>query len=100
MLNWFSAKSSQELGNQLAVLLMELMPNNVQLNESKRVSKANFAKEKMLKLVKAFKQSEKLNFYKISKLVNTFNWKLKDAGFDKVLAAEFASWLVFNLSGK
>jgi hypothetical protein len=100
MFSWLSAKKSEKFGSELATLLMELMPNDVTLNESKRLSKANYAKDKMQKRIMQFKQEEILNFYKIAKLLNTFKWALKDAGYDAALADDFAKWILISLQSR
>ena len=97
MFNWLSAKKSEEFGHEMAKMLLELIPNSTELSESKRLSKANYAREKMQKKIRQFKQDEVLNFYKIAKLLNAFKWALKDAGFDKALSESFASWLFNSL---
>ena len=97
MFAWLSAKKSEEFGHEMAVLLMESMPGDVVLSESKRLSKSNFVRDKMKKRIKAFKQEEILNTYKISKLLNKFKWTLKDAKYDSALADTFASWILITL---
>ncbi len=93
MFNWLNAKRSEQIGLELATLVKELALNNHSLNESKRQSKLNYAKQKMHKRIRLFKQEETLNVYKIAKLLNTFKWELKDAGYDEELAGALASWI-------
>jgi hypothetical protein len=97
MFSWLSSRKSENFGSELASLLMELMPNDATLSESKRLSKSNYAKDKMQKRIAQFKQEEILNFYKIAKLLNTFKWALKDAGYDAALTDDFAKWILINL---
>lgn len=97
MFGWLSAKNSEKFGIELAQMLLEMMPADVTLNESKRISKSNFVKQKMQKRIGQFKQEEILNFYKIAKLLNAFKWELKDASYDEALANSFASWILINL---
>jgi hypothetical protein len=100
MFSWLSAKQSEKFGSELATLLMELMPNDAALSESKRLSKSNYAKDKMQKRIMQFKQEEILNFYKIAKLLNTFKWALKDAGYDQSFADDFTKWILISLQSK
>ena len=51
----------------------------------------------MLKRIRQFKQEEILNFYKTAKLLNTFKWDLKDAGYDSQLTDSLASWVLISL---
>lgn len=97
MFNWLSAKNAEAFGSELAKLVTEFVPNDPKLSDAKRQSKINYAKEKMLKRIKQFKQEEILNFYKTAKLLNAFKWDLKDAGYDQKLADTLASWILINL---
>ncbi len=97
MFSWLSAKKSEKFGAEMALLLMELIPKEVVLKDSKLSSKSNYAREKMLKKIRQFKQEEILNFYKTAKLLNTFKWTLNDAGYDKTLSDSFASWILITL---
>ena len=97
MFQWLSTKNSVAFGLELAALVKEHVSNSPGLNESKRQSKANYAKEKMHRKIQRFKQEEILNFYKIAKLLNTFKWDLKDAGYDQQLTDSFASWILISL---
>jgi hypothetical protein len=97
MFKWLSAKNAEAFGSELAKLLQEYVPVDPQLNEAKRQSKANYAKERMLKRIRQFKQEEILNFYKTAKLLNTFKWDLKDAGYDQKFTDSLASWILINL---
>lgn len=97
MFKWLSAKNAEAFGSEMAKLVTEFVPNDPTLNESKRQSKANYAKERMLKRIRQFKQEEILNFYKTAKLLNAFKWDLKDAGYDPKLTDSLASWILINL---
>jgi hypothetical protein len=97
MFKWLSVKKSEAIGTELAELVIEFAPNDPKLNESKRDSKSNYAKERMLKKIRQFKQEEDLNFYKIAKLLNTFKWALKDADYDQQIIDSFASWILINI---
>jgi len=97
MFAWLSAKKSEAFGHDMALLLMESMPVDVVLTESKRASKTNFVREKMKKKIRSFKQEEILNTYKISKLLNKFKWTLRDAKYDNTLSDTFASWILITL---
>ena len=97
MFKWFSVKKSNTFGLELAKLVKEHALNSDMLNESKRLSKVNYAKEKMQKRIQQFKQEEALNFYKIATLLNTFKWELKDAGYDEQMTNALASWVLVSL---
>lgn len=97
MFTWLSTKKSESFGQELASMLMELVPKDALLVESKRLSKSNYAKEKLQKRIRQFKQEEVLNFFKTAKLLNTFKWALKDAGYDEAFVEGFASWVFIGL---
>lgn len=97
MFNWFSVKKSNGLGLELAKLVKDHALNDATLNDSKRLSKINYAKEKMQKRIQQFKQEEVLNFYKIAALLNTFKWELKDAGYEEAMTNALASWVLISL---
>jgi hypothetical protein len=93
MLDWFSVKRSNNFGLELAKLVKEHALNDSLCKESKRLSKINYAKEKMQKRIRQFRQEEVLNFYKIATLLNTFKWELKDAGCDEDMTGALATWV-------
>ena len=97
MFKWFSVKKSRSFGLELAKLVEEHGLNREELNESKRLSKVNYAKEKMQKRIRQFKQEETLNVYKIATLLNTFKWQLKDAGYNDDMTNALASWVLISL---
>lgn len=97
MLRWFRAQKSEAFGSELAVLVQDNLPLKRDISDAKWHSKSNYAKEKMLKRIKQFKQSERLNVYKTAKLLNAFKWDLKDAGYDDKVVESFASWILVSL---
>lgn len=97
MFSWFSTKKAVAMGKELAAIVQEVVPNDPALVESKRTSKANYAKEKMQKRIRQFKEEEVLNFLKTAKLLNAFKWALKDAGYDKAFIDGLVSWVFIGL---
>lgn len=97
MFEWFRVKKSKNFGMELAKLVKEHALNDTVRNESKRLSKINYAKEKMQKRIQQFKQEEVLNVYKIAMLLNTFQWELKDAGYDEDMTGALTTWVHVTL---
>lgn len=97
MLSWLSSTRCVKFAEDLATELTGLVPSDKNLSEAKRLSKSNYAKEKLVKKIQAFKQEEILNFYKTAKLLNTFKWALKDAGYDATFIDGFAAWVFLKL---
>ena len=97
MFDWFRVKQSKDFGLELANLVKEHALNDTVSNESKRLSKINYAKEKMQKRIQRFKQEEVLNVYKIATLLNTFQWELKDAGYSEDMTGALTTWVHITL---
>lgn len=97
MFAWFKASESKQLGLELANVVKDHAPANDVCNDRKRLAQINYAKEKMQKRIRQFKQTEVLNFYKTAVLLNTYKWELKDAGYDDNLAGALASWVHITL---
>ena len=97
MFSWLSSTRSVKFAEDLAMSLKGIVPNDKTLTEAKRLSKSNYAKEKLAKKIQTFKQEEILNFYKTAKLLNTFKWELKDAGYDQAFIDSFAAWVFLKL---
>jgi hypothetical protein len=94
MLGWFDSKQAEEFGTSLGQYLIEKMPTDKQLSQSKFAAKTESLLLKMELHVRSFKQKEKLNFYKTAKLVNAFRWKLKDAGYEEAFTEKLVEWLI------
>jgi hypothetical protein len=97
LFSWFSTKNAEAFGSELASILMELVPNDESMPDKKRSSKINYAKERMQKRIRQFKQEEVLNFFKTAKLLNTFKWALKDAGYSKEFCDSLSTWVFIGL---
>lgn len=97
MFQWFNTKNAVQLGTELAKLYAELVPRDLDPANSKRITKINYAKEKMLKKIRIFKKEEVLNFFKTAKLLNTFKWKLKDLKYSDSDINAIASWVFISL---
>lgn len=97
MFQWFNTKNAVQFGIELAKLYAELVPCELDQTSSKRVSKINYAKEKMTKKIRAFKKEEVLNFFKTAKLLNTFKWELKDHKYSDSEIDSIASWVFISL---
>lgn len=97
MLKWLSTKNAEQFGQELASMVIDNVPCTRDMVEAKRQSKSNYAKDKMQKRIRQFKQEEVLNFFKTAKLLNTFKWTLKDAGYDQEFIDRFAAWIFVGL---
>lgn len=84
-------------GEELAKAFIVLLPKDKVLTDSKRLSKLNYAKEKLNKMIRLFIQEEPLNFYKTARLLNTFKWALLDEGYDQAFIDDLTSWVLGKL---
>lgn len=83
LIDWFDSKEAAHMGIKLANdLSQELAKIN---NKQPRKENANRAKavQKVFSQLDLFKQKTRLNFYKKSKLINEFRWRLTEVGHDK-----------------
>ena len=83
LLDWFDAKEAIHMGIKLANdLSQELVKAN---NKHSKKEIANRAKviQKVFSQLDLFKQNPQLNFYKKSKLINEFRWRLAEVGHEK-----------------
>ena len=97
MFGWFDAKRAEAFGTSLAKNLIEKLPLDKQMSDAKFAARAELLLTKMSDQITAFKQEEKLNFYKSAKLGNAFKWTLKDAGYNDALSDKLLEWLVSSL---
>lgn len=97
MFSWFSTKQSKAFGLEMASIVVQHVPTDTSATDKQRQSKVNYAKEKMQKRIRQFKQEEVLNFFKTAKLLNEFKWALKDAGYSQEFADSLASWVFIGL---
>lgn len=97
MLKWFDARESVRFGEELAAEVVATLAASATLRGSKFSAKTEKALAKADQSVRDFKGREPLNFYKKSKLLNAFLWKLQDGGCDPENARELTQWLTHRL---
>jgi hypothetical protein len=95
--DWFDAKEAAHMGIKLANdLSQELAKTN---NNRPKKEIANRAKviQKVFSQLDLFKQNTQLNFFKKSKLINEFRWRLTEVGHDKEFVQIVTKELVLYL---
>lgn len=97
MWKWLSTKQSVLVGKELAAIVVDLVPADPAIAQTKLTSKTNYAKEKMQKRIRQFKQQEVLNIFKTARLLNTFKWALRDSGYEKQYIDDLVSWVFIGL---
>jgi hypothetical protein len=97
MLKWLDAREAQAFAKELAAFYAEKIPLESTLGSKKFATKTQDTLKKMSQRIHQFKQAQPLNFYKKAKLLNTFKWALRDAGYDSAYIDEMASWMTLQL---
>ncbi len=92
--SFFDASSAKEFGAGLARFYMDRMPLNIAVKDRQFAAKSVKLLEQMELQVKAYRQKNKLNFYKVAQIGNAFKWALKDAGYDDAYIDNLTQWLV------
>lgn len=98
MFSWFDTKEVVRFGIQLADDLSASLDKASKQPSKKEVASKDKALQKMRAQVNQFRQQSKLNFYKKSKLINEFRWRLLDIGYDKELVETITKELVILLN--
>lgn len=80
--DWFNSKDVADMGIKLA---NDLSQELVKINNPSKRKTANTTKviQKVFSQLDLFKQKTQLNFFKKSKLINEFRWRLTEAGYDE-----------------
>lgn len=97
MFNWPSTKKSVAMGTEIAAIIMEIVPNDPVMAQSKRMSKANYVNEKMQRRTRRSMREEALGVLKTAKLLITPTLAFKDSGYDKECADGLVSWVFIGL---
>jgi hypothetical protein len=95
--NWFNTKEVREFGGSLAQFIMDEMPADARVKNTKFAAKAGKTLQKAARRLQDFKASHKLNPYKRAKLANGFLWGLRDAQCPTAYADELTEWLTLRL---
>lgn len=97
VLKLLDAKASEAFGAELATFVMKELSHSMEKRDKKFTDKAAKVLVKAGRKLDAFRKVETLNFYKKSKLANSFLWGLKDAGCPHDYANELTRWLTTRL---
>jgi len=97
MLQYFNTQDTERFARELAQELLTELGASIGKKEAKFAAKAEKVLIRADRKVQGFKASQKLNFYKRSKLANAFLWTLKDGGCPDAYAKELTEWLTYRL---
>jgi hypothetical protein len=81
-IGWFDAKEAQDFGLLLASFYIERVPLEASGKKEKTQAKKKEVINKLFQQIERNKPGLKLNIYKKAKLGNSFQWALKEAGYD------------------
>jgi hypothetical protein len=97
MLQYFNTQDTDRFARELAKELMSELGSSIDKKDAKFAVKAEKVLINADRRVQQFKASQKMNFYKRSKLANTFLWTLKDVGCPGDYAKQLTEWLTYRL---
>ncbi len=97
-LKFLDTAAAVTVGDMLAQIVIDTVPIAVEKTELKHAKKVASSMKKVSQQVDWFKLQHKFNFYQKVKLGNTFQWKLKDAGYDEHYAKELTEWVLMRFS--
>jgi hypothetical protein len=92
--NWFNAKEATLEGIKLANDLSTALEKVKNKHSKKEITGHTKAMQKLFSHFDQFEQKNNLNFYKKSKLINEFRWRLIENGHDK----EFVEFVTKELT--
>jgi hypothetical protein len=98
--SFFDASSAKQFGAELARFYMERMPLNIVIKDKQFAVKSQKIIDQMDLQVKAYRQKNKLNFYKVAQIGNAFKWALKDAGYEDAYIDKLTQWLVVAVKSR
>jgi hypothetical protein len=95
MFKWFDARRATAFGTELADFFAERMPPAaLRSRDAKTVRKAGTVKEQLLQRAAQFRDTQRPNMFQRAKLMNAFQWRLIDLGYDRAMVEEIARQLV------
>lgn len=98
MFSWFDSKAAEEFGESLANFFGERVPAKaIAPGNNKALRKFDSVLERMHLRASEFRKQQALNVYKRAKLMNAFQWRLLELGYDKAMVGEMAKSLIRSL---
>jgi hypothetical protein len=98
MFTWFDSREATEFGTALANFFAERVPaKSIGRGDKKAIRMFNSVVERMHQRAADFRRSGALNMYKRAKLMNAFQWRLLELGYDKAMVGEMTKTLVRSL---
>lgn len=98
LFDWFDAKEASHIGIKLANDLSQELAKINNKNSKKELENRAKVIQKVFSQFHQFKQKTKPNFYKKSKLINEFRWRLAEIGHDKEFVKMMTKELVLYIN--
>jgi hypothetical protein len=91
MLSWFDGREATTFGLDLADFFAARMPDrSLRARDAKSLRKSAMVAEKVFRRAAQFRLTHPLNMFKRAKLVNAFQWRLFELGYDRSKVEELA----------
>jgi hypothetical protein len=98
MIKFFYTKAAISSGEQLAKIVVSMLPLQGDMADPKYLKKNNSTLRKLTQQIDWLKLQNKFNFYQKAKLGNTFRWMLADAGYDEKLVKHLTQWVLVRFN--
>jgi hypothetical protein len=95
--DWFDAKEVDAFGAELAAILIEKLPPVPSAKKDLTLAKRRDILNKLFYKIGQFKRNHKLNVYRKAKFGTSFQWALKDAGYDEAFVNELTKELLTKM---
>lgn len=97
LFKWLDTGEAERFAREMAGLVLSELSGSAHKRDAKFAARAEKVLIRVDNRVKDFRRGQALNFYKKSKLANTFLWTLKDGGCPEDYANELTEWLTLRL---
>jgi hypothetical protein len=98
MFQFLNTKSAISSGEQLAKIVVNLLPVQGDISEPAYLKKHTSTLRKLSQQIDWLKLQNKYNFYQKAKLGNTFRWMLIDAGYDDKFTKNLTQWVLVRFN--
>jgi hypothetical protein len=98
MFNFFKSSKALTSGEQLAKIVLTMLPLAGDKTDEKYDKKLKATMRKLDQQIDWLKLQHRFNFYQKAKLGNSFRWGLMDAGYPEQLAKELTQWVLVRFN--
>jgi len=98
IIDWFNTTEAAILGAKIADDLSAELAKSNKKSTKKKAESIDKALQNTFTQVKQYIQQSKPNFYKKSKLVNEFKWRLLEIGHTEEFVDDLTKQLLLNMS--